>query len=103
MAGSHFPAARLRPVFSSLYPLVRAQLFRMDAEDAHHLTLRILGAAGRTGLAGALAPRVPDAPRTVMGLTFKNPVGLAAGLDKDGACIDGLAALGFGFIEVRAA
>ncbi|MFM0665739.1 quinone-dependent dihydroorotate dehydrogenase [Paraburkholderia sediminicola] len=100
MAGSHFPAARLRPVFSSLYPLVRAQLFRMDAEDAHHLTLRILGAAGRTGLAGALAPRVPDALRTVMGLTFKNPVGLAAGLDKDGACIDGLAALGFGFIEV---
>ncbi|MBU7439180.1 quinone-dependent dihydroorotate dehydrogenase [Paraburkholderia fungorum] len=100
MAGSHFPASRLRPVFSSLYPLVRAQLFRMDAEDAHHLTLRILGAAGRTGLAGALAPRVPDAPRTVMGLTFRNPVGLAAGLDKDGACIDGLAALGFGFIEV---
>ncbi|HEX3634857.1 MAG TPA: quinone-dependent dihydroorotate dehydrogenase, partial [Paraburkholderia sp.] len=38
MAGYHFPAARLRPVFSSLYPLVRAQLFRMDAEDAHHLT-----------------------------------------------------------------
>ena len=72
----------------------------MDAEDAHHLTLRMLGAAGRTGIAGALAPRVPDAPRTVMGLTFRNPVGLAAGLDKDGACIDGLAALGFGFIEV---
>ena len=72
----------------------------MDAEDAHHLTLRALGAAGRTGLAGALAARVPDAPRTVMGLTFRNPVGLAAGLDKDGAAIDGLAALGFGFIEV---
>jgi dihydroorotate dehydrogenase len=72
----------------------------MDAEDAHHLTLRLLGAAGRAGLAGVLAPRVPDAPRTVMGLTFRNPVGLAAGLDKDGACIDGLAGLGFGFIEV---
>src|SRR5437868_8754826 len=72
----------------------------MDAEDARHLTLRVLGAAGRTGLAGALAARVPDAPRTVMGLTFRNPVGLAAGLDKDGASIDGLAALGFGFIEV---
>jgi dihydroorotate dehydrogenase len=72
----------------------------MDAEDAHHLTLRLLGAAGRTGIARTLAPHVPDAPRTVMGLTFRNPVGLAAGLDKDGACIDGLAALGFGFIEV---
>ncbi len=72
----------------------------MDAEDAHHLTLRALGAAGRTRVAGLLARRVQDAPRTVMGLEFRNPVGLAAGLDKDGACIDGLAALGFGFIEV---
>ncbi len=72
----------------------------MDAEEAHHLTLRLLGAAGRAGIARALAPHVPDAPRTVMGLTFRNPVGLAAGLDKDGACIDGIAALGFGFIEV---
>src|ERR1700753_839672 len=70
----------------------------MDAEDAPHLTLRMLGAAGRTGLAGALAPRVPDSPRTVMGLPFRNPVGLAAGLDKDGACIDGLAGRGVGFI-----
>ncbi|PXW27258.1 quinone-dependent dihydroorotate dehydrogenase [Paraburkholderia caballeronis] len=87
-------------MFSSLYPFVRAQLFRMDAEDAHHLTLRAIGAAGRAGVAGLVAPHVPDAPRTVMGLTFRNPVGLAAGLDKDGACIDGLAALGFGFIEV---
>jgi dihydroorotate dehydrogenase len=87
-------------VFSSLYPLARARLFRMDAEDAHHLTLRMLGAAGRTGLAGMLAKQVPETPRTVMGLTFRNPVGLAAGLDKDGACIDGLAALGFGFVEV---
>ncbi|MBY4865648.1 MULTISPECIES: quinone-dependent dihydroorotate dehydrogenase [Burkholderia] len=87
-------------MFSSLYPLARASLFKMDAEDAHHLTLRALGAAGRTGLACALSARVPDAPRTVMGLTFRNPVGLAAGLDKDGAAIDGLASLGFGFIEV---
>lgn len=96
----NFLAARPIAVFSSLYPLARASLFKMDAEDAHHLTLRALGAAGRTGLACALSARVPDAPRTVMGLTFRNPVGLAAGLDKDGAAIDGLAALGFGFIEV---
>ncbi len=72
----------------------------MDAEDAHHLTLRILGAAGRTGIASLLVTRGPNSPRTVMGIPFRNPVGLAAGLDKDGACIDGLAALGFGFIEV---
>ena len=95
-----FRPRAIDPVFSSLYPLVRAQLFRMDAEDAHHLTLRAIGAAGRAGIARLIAPHVPDAPRTVMGLTFRNPVGLAAGLDKDGACIDGLAALGFGFIEV---
>jgi dihydroorotate dehydrogenase len=87
-------------VLSSLYPFARARLFRMDAEDAHHLTLRALGAAGRTGLAKLLAAHVPDLPRTIMGIAFRNPVGLAAGLDKDGACIDGLAALGFGFIEV---
>ncbi len=87
-------------MFSSLYPAVRDLLFRMDAEDVHHLTLRAIGAAGRTGTAGLFASRVPDAPRTVMGLTFRNPVGLAAGLDKEGAAIDGFAALGFGFIEV---
>jgi dihydroorotate dehydrogenase len=87
-------------VLSSLYPLARAGLFRMDAEDAHHLTLCVLGAAGRTGLARLLATRVPDLPRTVMGIPLRNPVGLAAGLDKEGAAIDGLAALGFGFIEV---
>ncbi|WP_028229576.1 quinone-dependent dihydroorotate dehydrogenase [Paraburkholderia ferrariae] len=87
-------------MFSSLYPILRDQLFRLDAEDVHHMTLRAIGAAGRTGMAGLLASRVPDSPRTVMGLTFSNPVGLAAGLDKDGAAIDGFAALGFGFIEV---
>jgi dihydroorotate dehydrogenase len=87
-------------VFSTLYPLLRDVLFRMDAEDVHHMTLRAIGAAGRTGMAGLLAPHVPDSPRTVMGLNFRNPVGLAAGLDKEGAAIDGFAALGFGFIEV---
>lgn len=100
MPGYPFSGPGPLVVFSSLYPLARASLFKMDAEDAHHLTLRMLGAAGRTGLASLLAPSVPEVPRTVMGLKFRNPVGLAAGLDKDGACIDGLAALGFGFIEV---
>ncbi len=72
----------------------------MDPENAHHLILRGLSSAQRAGLASAFASHVPAAPRTIMGLTFNNPVGLAAGLDKDGACIDGLAALGFGFIEI---
>lgn len=82
-----------------LYPLIRPLLFSLDAENAHHLTLSALRKAARLGLTGLLPRPLPD-PRNVMGLTFPNPVGLAAGLDKDGACIDGLAALGFGFIEI---
>jgi dihydroorotate dehydrogenase len=75
-------------------------MFRLDPETAHHLTLGGLNAAYSLGLSGILAPRPADDPRSVMGLTFPNPVGLAAGLDKNGDCIDGLAALGFGFIEI---
>ena len=81
------------------YPLVRPLLFKLDAEKAHHLTLPALRRAERLGLTG-LIPRPAADPRTVMGIRFPNPVGLAAGLDKDGAYIDGLAALGFGFIEI---
>ncbi|HTJ92691.1 MAG TPA: quinone-dependent dihydroorotate dehydrogenase [Pararobbsia sp.] len=87
-------------MLSSLYPLARPHLFRMDAEDAHHLTLSMLRVGGRSGLASLVMPRPVEATRTVMGLTFRNAVGLAAGLDKEGSCIDGLASLGFGFIEV---
>ncbi len=82
-----------------LYALARPILFAMDAETAHNLTLPALRRAAKLGLTGAIRKPDPD-PRTVMGITFPNPVGLAAGLDKDGAYIDGLAALGFGFIEV---
>jgi dihydroorotate dehydrogenase len=82
-----------------LYALARPALFSLDAELAHHLTLPALKHAAALGLAKVFAKPAPD-PRSVMGLTFPNPVGLAAGLDKDGAFIDGLAALGFGFIEV---
>ena len=82
-----------------LYSLARPLLFSLDPEKAHDLTLPALRSAAAAGLT-RLLPR-PDAdPRSVMGLTFPNPVGLAAGLDKDGAYIDGLAALGFGFIEI---
>jgi dihydroorotate dehydrogenase len=75
-------------------------LFQFDPETAHNLTLSGLQTAYSLGLSGLIAPSIPTDPRTVMGLTFPNPVGLAAGLDKNGDCIDGLAALGFGFIEI---
>ncbi len=82
-----------------LYALTRPLLFRLDPEAAHNLTLPALKRAAACGLTKAISQPKPD-PRQVMGLTFPNPVGLAAGLDKDGAYIDGLAALGFGSIEV---
>ncbi len=79
-----------------MYQLFRPLLFGLSGEASHDLTL----AALRAG-AGKLWPaRVPDCPQEVMGIEFPNPVGLAAGLDKNGDCIDGLASLGFGFIEI---
>jgi len=83
-----------------MYSLLRPALFHLNPETAHNLTLTGLQTASKLGLGGLLASSIPDDPRTVMGLTFPNPVGLAAGLDKNGDCIDGLAALGFGFIEI---
>lgn len=83
-----------------LYPFARDALFALDAETAHHVTLDNLRWMHALGLGRLVAPRVPDDPQTVMGLRFPNPVGLAAGMDKNGAYIDALAMLGFGFIEV---
>lgn len=83
-----------------LYEIMRPWLFRLDAEHAHHLTLAGLKIAQRTGLLHLCPQPMPCKPRRIMGLDFPNPVGLAAGLDKNGAYIDALAALGFGFIEV---
>jgi len=82
-----------------LYTLSRPLLFSLNAETAHNLTLQALCNAAALGLTGLVRKPAPD-PRTVMGLVFPNPVGLAAGLDKDGRYIDGLAALGFGSIEI---
>ncbi|GGI53414.1 dihydroorotate dehydrogenase (quinone) [Oxalicibacterium solurbis] len=82
-----------------LYSLARPFLFSIDPEAAHNLTLPALRRAASWGLTSSFT-RPTDDPRTMMGITFPNPVGLAAGLDKDGAYIDGLATLGFGFIEV---
>lgn len=81
-----------------MYTLIRPLLFTLDAESAHHLTLESLRLAG--ALVRPCVPRVAAAPRSVMGLEFPNPVGLAAGLDKNGDYIDALAGLGFGFIEI---
>ena len=82
-----------------LYALARPVLFALDAETAHNLTLPSLRKSAAFGLT-RLLPRPKADPRTIMGIRFPNPVGLAAGLDKDGAYIDGLAALGFGSIEI---
>jgi dihydroorotate dehydrogenase len=82
------------------YPLLRAVLFRMDAEAAHDFTLNWLARTQHTPLAWAYSqPQVSD-PVTVAGLRFPNRIGLAAGLDKNARCIDAWAAMGFGFVEV---
>lgn len=80
-----------------MYAPLRALLFAMDPEASHRLALAGLSAYGR--LPGSLGP-LPGRPRRLMGLEFANPVGLAAGLDKDAVAVEGLARLGFGFVEV---
>ena len=86
-----------------MYSLARPFLFCLDAERAHDLALTSIEAAYRTGLNPLLAAKPAPLPTRVFGIEFPNPVGLAAGLDKNGAHIDALAALGFGFIEVGTA
>ena len=83
-----------------LYPLIRKFFFALDAETAHGIGMHGVALLDATGLAGCLARPVTPCAVDVMGLKFPNPVGLAAGLDKNGDHIDGLAGLGFGFIEI---
>ena len=83
-----------------IYSLAKPLLFQLDAEKAHNFTLKTLKFAEKTGVLNLLPKPITCTPRQIMGLTFPNPIGLAAGLDKNGAYIDGLAALGFGFIEI---
>ncbi|NCT68179.1 MAG: quinone-dependent dihydroorotate dehydrogenase [Rhodanobacteraceae bacterium] len=83
-----------------MYALARPFLFCLDAERAHDLALAAIETAYRTGAHALLATPPAQLPVEVFGLRFANPVGLAAGLDKNGAYVDALAALGFGFIEV---
>ena len=83
-----------------MYSLARPFLFGLDAERAHGLGLASLEAAYRSGLNPLLARRPKPLLTRAFGLTFTNPVGLAAGLDKNGAHVDALLGLGFGFVEV---
>lgn len=82
------------------YPFVRKALFQLDPERAHDLTLQQLKRISGTPLMGLIRQSLPFKPVTCMGLTFKNPLGLAAGLDKNGECIDAFGAMGFGSIEI---
>ena len=83
-----------------MYDFLRPLLFKLDPEVAHGLTLYGLGVAQRSGFAHWLVKPPADLPTTAFGITFPNPVGLAAGLDKNADHLDALATLGFGFIEV---
>ena len=83
-----------------MYDLIRPLLFMLDAETAHGLTLYASDVAQRSGLSRFVNTPPADLPVHVFGIDFPNPVGLAAGLDKNGEHLDGLAALGFGFVEI---
>ena len=83
-----------------LYPLARPLLFALDAESAHEWALSSLDLASHLGLRPLLARKPKPLLTKVFGLEFSNPVGLAAGLDKNGEHIDTLGGLGFGFVEV---
>ncbi len=83
-----------------MYTLARDLLFKLAPETSHDLSIDLIGAGGRLGLNGLLCKAPASLPVRVMGLEFANPVGLAAGLDKNGDAIDGFAQLGFGFIEI---
>ncbi|NQY88980.1 MAG: quinone-dependent dihydroorotate dehydrogenase [Colwellia sp.] len=82
------------------YSAIRKVLFQFDAETIHELTIKGLKSTGSTPLNALYKQRVTNKPVTVMGIEFPNSLGLAAGLDKNGECINAFAAMGFGFIEV---
>ena len=83
-----------------IYSLLRPLLFRLDPETAHHWTREVLSAMPTAPMRLIFKTCIPSAPCRVMGLDFPHPVGLAAGLDKDGDCIKAWEAAGFGFIEI---
>ena len=81
---------------------VRPLLFSLDAETAHHVTMRLLGQSSQFDVALSALKLFQPRPKpiTLFGLKFPNPIGLAAGLDKNGVALPAWAALGFGFIEI---
>ncbi len=83
-----------------MYPLAKPVLFQLDAETAHHVSMVTLRMTNDCGLLPIFSSTIPQNPVECMGLTFPNPIGLAAGLDKEGNTIDALGHLGFGFIEI---
>lgn len=89
----------------NFYNHLRSLIFRLDPERAHNLTLRLLALAGapppiRAWLRRIFTPQIPGLGVRAFGLDFRNPVGMAAGFDKDGRAIHGLACLGFGHLEL---
>ena len=82
------------------YSAIRKVLFQFDAETIHEFTINGLKRTGATPLNGFYKQDVANKPVNVMGIDFPNPVGLAAGLDKNGECVDAFGAMGFGFVEV---
>jgi dihydroorotate dehydrogenase len=83
-----------------MYRALQPLLLRLDAERAHALTLKLLRASHRLGVLQWMQPQAVSRPIELMGLKFPNRVGLAAGFDKNAACVDALATLGFGFLEL---
>ena len=84
----------------NFYTVIRKLLFLFNPETAHTLSLWLMDVTNKFGLLKLLVGKTVEAPVTVMGIEFLNPVGLAAGLDKNGDHIDALAACGFGFVEM---
>tara|TARA_B110000114_G_scaffold27613_1_gene27705 strand:+ start:180 stop:1190 length:1011 start_codon:yes stop_codon:yes gene_type:complete len=82
------------------YSALRKVFFQFDAEKIHDLTIKSLKTTGSSPLNLVYKQKIVDKPVEVMGIKFPNPVGLAAGLDKNGECINAFAAMGFGFVEV---
>jgi dihydroorotate dehydrogenase len=83
-----------------MYTFIRDLLFKLDAETSHEFSLDLIGAAERLQLMSVCLPTIATNPVEVMGITFPNPVGLAAGLDKNGDYFNALGAMGFGFVEI---
>ena len=84
----------------NFYKIARSLLFKLDAEKAHDVSINGLRAMQSLGLTPLLEPNLQNNPINIMGLNFPNRIGLAAGLDKSGQCINGFGSMGFGFVEV---